>query len=242
VGFASGDLTKFSEVPLDVVGTISGPNLIIEFEDQQTYPNLLIGPAEDTTVFENVYPAVETALQAMDGFFLRTGLRSYPALRFDFSNLPANALINRAVLSVVNDTSRSYGPAFSIMVSEIVPEVMDAADHTMDVVTMGDDTRIYPLGFRGNLRPRVDTVIEFDITAGMRRTVNQVTSGTRGFLLSGVEDSGVFPLGGRPPDVTKPGFYYRQMHLFGLADADPARRPFLKIWYSVVEDLSGGGK
>jgi len=242
VGFASGELTRFSEVPLDVVGTISGPNLIIEFEDQHTYPNLLIGPADDTTVFEEVFPAPTSPLAASDGFVLRTGLRSYPALRFDLSVLPANALINRAVLSVANDTSLSYGPAFSVMVSEVVPSVMDVSDHQMDVATMGDDTRVFPLKFRSNLRPLVDTVIEFDITAGIRRAINRVTPETRGFLLSGIEDPSVFPFGGLPPDVTRPGFYYREMHFKGWNDPDLSQRPFIRVWYSVVDDLSGGGK
>ena len=241
VGFASGDLITFSEIPLDAVGTIPGPNLIIEFEDQ-SIPNLLIGPADDTTVFEDVAPAAETAAEAGDGFMLRTGLRSYPAIRFDLAQLPANVLVNRAVFSVTNDTSTSYGPEFSIMVSEIVASVMDDPSRVMDVVTILDSTRVYPLGFRANLRPKEDFVIEFDITTGIRRAVNRVNEEPRGFLLSGVENRGVFPFGNLPPDLTRPDFYYRQMNLLGLDDPDPQHRPHLKIWYSVVDELTGGGQ
>ncbi len=240
VGYASNELTTFSEVPLLAVGTIVAPDLIVDFADQDI--NLQVPPAEDTTVFEEVDTVPQTAPAAADTFVLRTGLRSYPAIRFDLANLPTNALINRAVLSVTNDTSSSYGPEFSVMISEIVGDVMDDPSYSLDVSTVLDSTRVYPLSFRSNLRAKEDFVIEFDITTGIRRAVNRVNEEPRGFLLSGVEDKFVFPFGNLPPDLTQPGFYYRQLNLLGLNDPDPQHRPHLKIWYSVINDLSGGGQ
>ncbi len=241
VGFASRELTVTSEVPSVEAKTIVGPEIIVEF---QIAPELFLSmlATDDVTVFEEVAPAAQTKPEAATGFILRTGLRSYPAFRFDLSRLPPNALINKAVLSVTNDNSTSYGPEFSVQVSEITAEVMDDPAYLLDVSTLRDSTRIYPLDFRSNLRPNIDKVIEFDITTGIRRAVNLVNEEPRGFLLSGVEDRYIFPFTRRPPDLTKPDFYYRQMNFLGFEDPDPAHRPFLRVWYSVVDELSGGGQ
>lgn len=243
VGFASRDLIQFSQVPLLAQGTIVAPEIIVEFNDATLIRQIV--PSEDTTVFEAVSPAPETIDEAADTFVLRTGLRSYPAFRFDMSVLPDNALINRAVLTVVNDTASSFGPVFSVAISEITAELMDNPYGTppsgdMNVALMGDDSRVYPLTFRSNLLTKLDYTIEFDITTGVRRAVNLVNEEPRGFILSGIDDASVFPFLSRPPDVTTPDFYYRQMNFFGFEDPDKA--PKLKIWYSVIDDLSGGGQ
>jgi len=241
VGFASRDLTQYSQVPLLAVGTIVAPEIIVEFND--TTPISQIIPSEDTTVFEAVGTAPETLDEAADTFVLRTGLRSYPAFRFDLSRLPNNALINRAVLTVVNDTASSFGPVFSVAISEITAELMDNPYGTppsgdMNVALLGDDSRVYPLTFRSNLLTKIDYTIEFDITSGIRRAINLVNEEPRGFILSGIDDASVFPFLSRPPDVTTPDFYYRQMNFFGFQD--PENAPKLKVWYSVIDDLSGG--
>jgi len=147
--------------------------------------------------------------------------------------------LNRAVLSVTNDTSSSFGAVFSVMVSEIVAEVMDDPSLTLEAFDLGDSSKIYPLNVRDNLRSKLDYVVEFDITTGIRRAVNRVYDEPRGFLLSGVEDRSVFRSGADP---TLPDFYYRQLNFLGFGNADPELRPVLKIWYSVVDELNGGGK
>ncbi|MDX2474891.1 MAG: hypothetical protein QNL91_14450 [Candidatus Krumholzibacteria bacterium] len=238
VGFASKEWLFASELPVLGAGTLPGPNIIVDFGDSES---TLVSGDNDATIYEAVAEAPQTQPEAADGFVLRTGLRNYPTLRFDLSQLPTNAVINRAVLSVVNDTSRSFGPDFSVMISEIVASVMDDPSGRLDVSTIGDSTRVYPLDYRANLRPSTDYVIEFPITTGIRRAVNRVNEESRGFLLSGVEDPGIFPFGSRPPDVTEPSYYFRQMNFLGLNDPDPANRPKLKIWYSVVDELSGAG-
>ncbi len=243
VGFASRDLTQVSQVPDLAVGTIVAPEILVDFNDT-TFVNQII-PTEDTTVFSGVTPAPTTIDDAADSFVLRTGLRSYPAFRFDLSNIPENVLINRAVLTVVNDTLTSSGPAFSVRVSEITAAFVDdpygtLSDTTMSVDMLGDGSQVYPLTFRSNLLTGVDTVIEFDITTGIRRAVNLVNDEPRGFVLSGVDDRSAFPIFSGPPDITSPDFYFRQMVFFGLQDPDNA--PRLKVWYSVVNDLSGGGQ
>lgn len=240
VGYASGELKTFSEVSDLAVGTVVGPEIIVNFRDRSL--NLQIPPAEDVTVFEEVEPAPATGAEAAEGFLLRTGLRSYPALRFNLSALPANALVNHAVLVMTNDVSTSYGPEFSVLVSEIVAGVMDDPAHLMEVATVLDSAQVYPLTYRANLRAQEDGEIEFDITTGIRRAVNRVNEADRGFLLSGVESKSVFSVGNFPPDVTTPDFYYRQLNFRGLNDPDPERRPHLKVWYSVVDELSGGGR
>lgn len=241
VGFASEDLTKFSELTGALqVGAAIGPTIAINFASPDTI--ILLRPVADTTIYEAVAPVSETIAEASDGFLLRTGLRSYPAIRFDLAQVPENALINRAVLSVTNDTSSSYGPEFSVMISEIVAEVMDDPSLTLEAFDLGDSTKVYPLTYRSNLRAKEDYVIEFDITTGIRRAVNRVNEEPRGFLLSAIEDPTIFPFGLRPPDVTGPDFYYRQLNFLGFTDPDPELRPVLKIWYSIVDELSGGGK
>lgn len=240
VGYASSELTTFSEVPPLAVGTIPGPDIVVDFASEEV--NLQVAPSEDTTVFEEVDTVPGTAAAAADSFVLRTGLRAYPAIRFDLSALPTNALINKAVLSVVNDTSTSYGPEFSVMISEITASTMDTPPVPFDVATIADSTRVYPLSFRSNLRAKQDFVIEFDITTGIRRAVNRVNEEPRGFLLSGVEDKFIFPFGNLPPDLTGPSFYYRQLNLLGFDDPVPEHRPRLRIWYSVIDELSGGGQ
>jgi hypothetical protein len=238
VGFASGDLKTYSQVPDVAVGTVVGPNIIVEFEDRLV--NKLVPPAEDTTVFEQVAPAPADLAAAAGGFVLRTGLRSYPAIRFSTANLPVNALVNRAVLSVANDTSLSFGPAFSVMVSEIVAGTMDDPSGRMDASAILDASRVFPLSLNPNLRANQDVVIEFDVTTGVRRMINQVNDDVRGFLLSGIERRGTILQGEPAPDPTLPDFYFRQMNFLGLSDPD--HRPQLKVWYSVVNELAGGGQ
>ena len=243
VGFASRDLksTYYSEIPVVAVGTIPGPNLIVTFEAGAD--PLLIRSDADVTAYEQVDTAPTTVAEAADRFILRTGLRSYPAIRYSLDALPPNAIVNRAVLTVTNDNSTGYGPEFSVVVSEIVDTVMDNTDRRLDVSGLKDERDVYTLEFRDNLRPDVDQVIEFDVTEALQRAVNGVTAETRGLILTGVETKVPF-LGTRriPPDVTLPGFYYRQMNFRGLADPDPASRPFLRVWYSVINDLTGGGE
>lgn len=235
VGFGSLELTQYTEVEDVRVGTVVAPNLRIKFDNPDT--TLLIPPTADTTVFEQVEDLAVTVGDAADGFTLRTGLRRYPAFQFTMANVPSNARINRAVLSVVNDTETSYGATMSIQVAEIVPSLLEGAPPGFGAEVMRDDTRIYPLSFRSNLRPELDARIEFDITAGLQRIVNDVNDEVRGLLLSGIEDKLLFV---PSPDVTLPDFYYRQFNFRGLADPDPESRPYLKVWYSVSEDVSGG--
>ncbi len=238
VGYASEEWTKATELPRVEASTIPEPNIVVDFGDSE---GVVLAAHNDVTIFEEIPDVPATQAEAGDGFVLRTGLRSYPAIRYDLSNLPDNARINRAVMSVVNDTSQSFGPTFSVMVSEITAATMDVATGQMDVSALSDSNQVFPLTFRSNLVPDVDYVVEFDVTNGIQRAVNLVNEVPRGFLLSGVEESGIFPFGRRPPDVTKPNYYFRQMNFLGLNDPDPANRPTLKIWYSVIDELNEVG-
>jgi hypothetical protein len=236
VGFASHELTKYNELdPLFVV-TIPAPNFVLEFQDN-TIPNFLLEPYADTSVFEEVPPPPASP---DDGILLRTGLRSYPGIYFDLSALPANAFINRALLSVTNDTTVAFGNLSAISVLE------------WDIARFGDPYATIPLSDlddrndywsfhvtgQGSIDPARQQLIQFDVTQAILRIVNEVYTGTRGFLLTGGEK--FLPEGGFT-SVT-PDFYYREFRFMGSAAADPADRPQLKITYSLVDEINGEGE
>ncbi len=238
VGFASKELTHFNEVDLEAVGTLVEPNFVIEFNDESIL-NFLLGPTADTSVFEMV-PDPQTDVDS--GFMLRTCLRTYPALLFDLSELPPHAFINRALLSVTNDTTASFGNLESITVLEWDEVRFSAPYDTTTVNVLNDPSQRYSFRVTGqtNLDPNFNTTIQFDVTQAILRIINQVYAPqTRGFLLSAGED--FFPEGGFSSTVS-PDFYYTDFRFMGTAAVDPLHRPQLKITYSVVNDLDGGGE
>lgn len=236
VGFASRELSHFNEVDDLAVGTIVAPNFVVEFQDN-TILNFLLGPYTDTCTFEQV---PEPPADVDSGFLLRTGLRSYPALLFDFSGLPPHAFINRALLSVTNDTTISFGNLSAISVLEWDLARFGDPFRTMNLDELDDPNDYYSFHVTGqaSLDPTYNETIQFDVTQAVLRIINQVYPGTRGLILTGGEN--FFPEG-RFTSIS-PDFYYREFRFMGAAAADQTQRPQLKITYSIVSDLDLEGE
>jgi len=239
VGFASKELTHFLELDPLRVGTIPAPNFVVEFQDN-TIPNFLLAPYADSSSFEEV---PDPPADADGGFLLRTCLRSYPALYFDLTGLPPNAFINRALLSVTNDTTISFGNLGSIAVLEWDVagfgdpyRTMDL-DELTDAIPRGSNRYSFHVTGQNALDPTRNTIVQFDVTQAILRIINQVYTGARGLILTAGED--FFPEGLSTP--VNPDFYYREFRFMGAAAADQTQRPQLKITYSVTNELEGEG-
>lgn len=88
VGFASRELTRYSELPPLNVGSAIAPTIVVEFNDG-TIPNLLIPPINDTSTFDQM-----TSLPP-ELVHVQTGLRSYPVLAFDIPPIPSGSCIDK---------------------------------------------------------------------------------------------------------------------------------------------------
>ncbi len=117
VGYGSRETKKVSEFDPLQVGTLVGPNFQVEFENDYVDTNkfYLMNSYTDASTFHQVPdPPADVDTE----FLLRTGLRSYPTLKFDLSGLPPNAFINRALLSITNKPGTSFGIQSPISVLE----------------------------------------------------------------------------------------------------------------------------
>ncbi len=230
IGFASAELTRFSQLPPLAEGTLPHPVLRVRFSEPDTVLRLV--PLADVSTLEvDTIPAASgPAPDFAAGFVLRTHRRNYPFLSFDLGKLPANALINRAVISVVNDTSRSYGPLETILVGELDSSVVPGGDQEVDLADLAG--WLNPLTSRTSLDPAGETRLEFNVTDWLQRYVNGTADGSARFLLAADDD---FVSSG--PDG---GFFLRRFYFWGAACPVAANRPCLKIYYTRNDDLSGG--
>jgi len=238
IGYASRELTHYRQLDPLRVGTIPVPKFEVKFAAfVDTNEVFRLGPYADSTSFEQV---PDPPADVDSSFLLRTGLRSYPTLLFDLSGLPPHAFINRALLSVTNDTTVSFGNLSSISVLEWDEARFGDPFKTVELSELIDPSERYSFHVTGqnSLDPTLHTIIQFDVTQAMLRVINNVYSGTRGFILTGGED--FLPEGGFIP--VNPDFYYREFRFMGTNAEDPLHRPQLKITYSVVNDLDEGGK
>lgn len=231
VGFGARELVRYSEIESVGVGTVVAPNFIVEFNDGTT-PRLLLAPVADTSTFE-VVPAAPADIA--DGFVLRTCLRSYPAFDFDFSRLPDDVLINRAVLRLTNDQELAFGNNEAIVVSELDSLKLAAAPLAMTIAELDEAT--YAITGQSSLGPKAVRHLAFDVTTLVQRLVNDVYTNPRGLVLTASED--IFPT----YDLTAvdPDFYFTEFHFFGTAAAD-SLRPRLEITYTRHEDRMGGAR
>lgn len=230
VGLASQEILYPSQFPTETDVEDPRIRIFVEFEDELGLDGVYILPTADISTFHEIE---DVPANLADGFTLRTCLRNYPVLRFDFSDLPANAYVNRAVLSVVNDTTTSYGPLEAIVVSEVDMDILPAPGDSISLTDLA--TGVYTISGMVNLDPFNNDVMEFNVTTAVHRIVNQVYEGERGFLLAAGED--MFP--GYDISALDPDFYFTRFNFFGTSAAD-SLRPRLKLSYSVVEDLGGG--
>lgn len=231
VGYAARELQRYAELDDVAVGTIVAPNLVVEFEDN-TILNFLLPPVADTSTFHAVGAPPASAA---DGLMLRTCLRSYPALDFDFSALPGDILINRALLRLANDQSTAFGNAEAIVVAEIDSTRLAAAPAALTTSELAAAT--YIITGQTSLDPTDVRHLAFDVTTLVQRLVNGVYDGPRGLVLAAGEDAySTYDLTSVDPD-----FYFGEFRFFGTAAAD-SLRPRLEITYSRREERLGGAE
>lgn len=238
LGIASKEMVHGgSTLPRLRPGASLGPTLII---DTVEYPaslpdslsNLVVRPVADVSTW---HALEEPPASAADGILFRTHLREYPALGFDLADLamlPRNVRINRAELTLVTDPARLAGPTHVMVASEVAPEF---APPGVTAVPLADlEPALYVVGGRSGLNPEDEEsdTIAIDVTSSVQRYLNGAYEGRRVFLLTEGES---FLTGWRANPA--PDFWFRRRWFFGTEDADPARRPRLKIVYSRETEL-----
>jgi len=231
IGYSSKEMLHPATALIDYdVGTKVAPVLAVKFaHNDSTY---FIEPWSDTSTFDEISLA---PTDPADGMMMRTCLRTYPMLRFDFSALPDNAMINRAVLTVTNDTTRSFGNLQSMVISEIDTDYVGVAGDTMPLVDL--EGAVYQISGMINLDPTLNTHLEFNVTTAIQRIVNNVYEGDRALIMTAGED--FFP--SYDVDSLDPDFYLTQFSFFGTSAAD-SLRPKLKISYTQVDVIEEGGE
>ncbi len=232
-GFASREMLHPASSLIDYhEETLVAPVLMVHFAHNDS--TCFIQPWSDTSTFDEIS---EAPTDVADGMMLRTCLRTYPMLRFDFSALPANAFINRAVLSVTNDTTRSFGNLQSMVISEIDTRYVGTPGDTMPLLDL--EGAVYQISGMVNLDPILNQYLEFNVTTAVQRVVNDVYEGERAFIMTAGED--FFP--SYDFDSVDPDFYYTQFSFFGNSDAVPdSLRPKLKISYTQMDVIEEGGE
>lgn len=231
VGYSARDNKHPASTLADLAeGTRVGPVLKVKFVNPDTTLNF--GSYADASTFHQVDQA---PADMSDGFFMRSSLRSYPFFRFDMAALPQNVFINRAVLAVTVDTTRSFGNLQSMVVSELPEELYGVQGDTMPLPDLGNWA--YLITGMTNLDPTYHAELQFNVTVAVQRMVNDVYEGERGFILTAGET--FFPtynLTAVPSD-----FFFSQFIMFGTNAAE-SLRPQLRISYSSVDELTGGGE
>jgi len=230
VAFSSLENDHVSQFPPLGVGTTLAPVLRVQFAEQDTI--LSFGPYADISTFHELDTVPE---DIDDGFMVRTGLRSYPIMRFNLDDLPTNAIINRAVLYAVNDTSTSFGNLEALVVSEFDMDFYGVPGDTLPVDDLSSAT--YTITGMTSLDPTYHDVLQFNVTQAIQRMVNSVYEGDKALILTAGESA--FPAYNVTPVGTD--YYFTQFNFFGTA-ADESLRPHIRITYSAVDELSGEGR
>ncbi len=233
VGYASRDM-KHGGSTLDPV-YVDVPLGMIFQVTFDTGDVLVIESVADISTFHEESDIPETS---DDGFVMRTVLRSYPALRFDYSTLPKNIFINRAILQVVNDTLSSFGRLDGVIAAEVDTVFFrDSNDEfpTWDVSELEDiSTIFFGMGELG-LDPVKDDVFQFNVTTSVQRIVNDAYEGSRGFILTGPEGYITYY------PALNPDIYFVEYHFHGTNNPDPNLRPKLLINYTTIDEFQEGG-
>ncbi len=239
LGFASKEMTHGgSTLPLLNAQVILGPALRLRLQlvpDQWSSDRqyLILGPRADVSSFHQLEdPSTDPA----DAVVVRTHRRSYPAIRFDLSALPANVRINRAQLVVVNDTSRSYGHRTVLTCSEVPVDFVPGGRTTVGLDDIAPE--VFLLAGNGSWQPEhlSDHTFRFDVTQSLQRGINGAFAGERSFLIAAGEY--FFPGWNSDPD---PDFWFTKWVFHGTA-ATPQLRPRLEISYTRLDELTDQGE
>ncbi len=241
VGFSAADfdtLTHARELPTLASGTLPFPVLRITFDPELDVPKLRMIPRDDVSTLDTLDPVPQNFA---NGVVVRTHLRSYPYLRFELAKLPANVIINRAVVRVVNDTLQSYGITESLVLSR-VPESF-AAGGDRQVALIDFRASAEAVTARTNLDPfggedAADVILEFNVTRDLQRHQNGTPFAPLTYAISAAENfhSASFNTTPTPPD-----FYLIRFRFYGSGDPEPEHRPVLKIFYTRDNEVTGGG-
>ena len=230
VGYASRDLTAYIELDNVAVGTVVAVNFVVNFADEEV--NFLLPPFADLSTFHKL---TEPPADVADGMLLRSSLRSYPALLFDFAGLPPNAYINRATLRVTADTSRSFGTLATLAASELDSIYFTSSPGAMTVDDLG--SRIFQITGVTNADPYQVITYEFNVTEYVQRRVNEVYEGTRGIVV-GVGEW--FNTGYQQTPTAE--FYFNEIRFMGTSAPDSLQMPHLRITYTRIGDIRIGGE
>lgn len=237
LGFASNEF-RFagSQIEREDDNTVVGVVLQIEFNEafpEAPFPYFArLSPVVDVGTWDAIDPVPE---DVNEGLVLRTHLRSYPYLSFEVTDLPANVLINRAVIGVYNDTTSSYGPLEAIVVSEIDSSFVANLSESLTLDKLEDAVKV--LGGQSSVDPTLAGRLEFNVTGSLQRLVNGVLTEPVRYLFTAAEDffSGYDVFGSPDPD-----FVLVRYSFFGAGAAED-RRPYLKIYYTRLDEMTGGG-
>ncbi len=230
-GFSSREMLHPASSLIDYQEDTSvAPVLLVHFAHNDSV--YILEPWADTSTFHEISQAPTVA---DDGIMMRTCLRSYPMLRFDFSTLPPNAFINRAVLSVTNDTTASFGNLQALVISEINTDNVGVPGDSMPLADL--EGAVYQISGMVNLDPKLNEHLEFNVTTAVQRIVNNVYEGERAFIMTAGED--FFP--SYDIDAMDPDFFFTQFSFYGTSDAvADSLRPKLKISYTQMNAIEGG--
>lgn len=230
-GFSSREMLHPASSLIDYQeDTLVAPVFLVHFAHNDS--TFILEPTADTSSFHELSQAPS---DVADGIMLRTCLRTYPMLRFDFSTLPPNAFINRAVLSVCNDTSLSFGNLQSMVISEIGVENFGVAGDTMPLADL--EGAVYRVSGMVNLDPILHEHLEFNVTTSIQRIINDVYEGDKAFIMTAGED--FFP--SYDLDAMDPDFFFTQFSFYGNSEDVPdSLRPKLKISYTEMDIIDGG--
>lgn len=237
LGFASKEMVHGgSTLPPLNAQVVLGPALRLRLDqtpdawgsDRQY---LTLGPRQDVSTWHQLEP---TSTDPAAAIMLRTHRRSFPAIRFDLSALPANVRINRAQLVVVNDTSRSYGHRSVLTCSEIPGDFVPEGRTTVGLDDIAPE--VFLLSGNGTWEPEhlTEHTLRFNVTQSLQREVNGVLTEQRSFLLAPGEY--FFRGWNADPD---PDFWFTKWVFHGT-DAAPELRPRLEISYTRLDELSDG--
>ena len=221
VGYAARDLVLFSQLPILAEGTVAAPNFDVNFVSEEV--DYLMPPIADISTFQELDTA---PTDPAEGMMFRTGLRSYLALLFDLSDLPANAYINRAALRVMSDTSSSFGTLTTLHISEM--DSLDFMEPTTPLTVDELELALEPIATLGSVDPYQVEIMEFNVTQYVQRRINNVYPGSRGMAITGDESFGVGS-----------DFYFNVFQFFGTTAVD-SLRPHMRITYTLDREIEEG--
>jgi hypothetical protein len=229
VGYASKELTLPASLlaPLSE-GTIVGPNLLIEFKEPAQIARL--SPLVDVSTFSAVDPLPDSPV---DGLVVRSHLRSNPLLGFSLDGLPEGAVVNRAVLMVTLDSTRSYGPAEAIVCCETPASSFppDSVSYLLDDLPSRLTAAAGVVGIETNAKRRV----RFDLTSTVQRWANRVYGDSLLFALLPAENF----LAAYNSNSWAPDVFWQRFWFYGTEAADSSDRPRLLIHYTPRPGTAG---